>query len=243
MRTDRLAAGIFVALLLVLPAVLSPFYVTLLNYIGLYALVPDARHIAVGPQGVVTFVGTRKNTVWAVTNRNSGDTATEVKPFAPSAKFHVPNGVCWTKDGFLVVVEHNRVLNFPAAEFFYEGGDVAVIETVPQGGLIPPEEESYNHGSRVCKMGPDGLLYVSVLIGVSVPLFNVAAVWPMSRGSGQPFSTGATLHRVARLVRIEERALHPVVEGAHRRAAPDLIVHRARRLARGEDTAGLRILE
>ena len=35
--------------------------------------------------------------------------------------------------------------------------------------------------------GPDGLLYVSVLIGVSVPLFNVAAVWPMSRSSGQPF--------------------------------------------------------
>lgn len=35
--------------------------------------------------------------------------------------------------------------------------------------------------------GPDGLLYVSVLIGVSVPLFNVAAVWPMARGSGQHF--------------------------------------------------------
>lgn len=35
--------------------------------------------------------------------------------------------------------------------------------------------------------GPDGLLYVSVLIGVSVPLFNVAAVWPMVRGSGQHF--------------------------------------------------------
>src|SRR5205085_11912101 len=27
-------------------------------HIGLYALVPDARHIAVGPQGIVTFVGT-----------------------------------------------------------------------------------------------------------------------------------------------------------------------------------------
>jgi hypothetical protein len=26
--------------------------------IGLYAIVPDARHIAVGPRGVVTFVGT-----------------------------------------------------------------------------------------------------------------------------------------------------------------------------------------
>jgi hypothetical protein len=30
-------------------------------HISLYALVPDARHIAVGPQGVATFVGTRKN--------------------------------------------------------------------------------------------------------------------------------------------------------------------------------------
>ena len=35
--------------------------------------------------------------------------------------------------------------------------------------------------------GPEGLLYVSVLIGVSVPLCNVAAVWPMARGSGQHF--------------------------------------------------------
>ena len=30
-------------------------------HIGLYAIVPDARHMAVGPQGVVTFVGTRKS--------------------------------------------------------------------------------------------------------------------------------------------------------------------------------------
>jgi glucose/arabinose dehydrogenase len=130
--------------------------------IDLYAVVPDARHMAVAPSTNMLFVGTRKNTVWAVTNRNSGETATEVKPFAPSAKFHVPNGVCWTKDGFLVVVEHNRVLNFPAAEFFYEGGDVAVIETVPQGKLIPVEEESYNHHARTCRVGPDGMLYITL---------------------------------------------------------------------------------
>ena len=130
--------------------------------IDLYAVVPDARHMAVAPSNNMLFVGTRKNTVWAVTNRNSGEVATEVKPFAPSAKFHVPNGVCWTKDGFLVVVEHNRVLNFPAAEFFYEGGDVAVIETVPQGKLIPVEEESYNHHARTCRVGPDGLLYITL---------------------------------------------------------------------------------
>jgi len=75
---------------------------------------------------------------------------------------NVPNGVCWTKDGFLIVVEHNRVLNFPAAEFFYEGPDVAVIEVVPQGKLIPVDEESYNHGARVCRVGKDGMLYIAL---------------------------------------------------------------------------------
>ncbi len=140
--------------------------------IDLYAVVPDARHMAVAPNTNMLFVGTRKNTVWAVTNRNSGETATDVKPFAPSAKFHVPNGVCWTKDGFLVVVEHNRVLNFPAAEFFYEGGDVAVIETVPQGKLIPPEEESFNHHARTCRVGPDGMLYITLGQPYNVPPRN-----------------------------------------------------------------------
>jgi glucose/arabinose dehydrogenase len=137
--------------------------------IDLYAIVPDARHMAVAPSTNMLFVGTRKNTVWAVTDRNSDGIADEVKPFAPSAKFHVPNGVCWTKDGFLVVVEHNRVLNFPAAEFFYEGGDVAVIEVVAQGKLIPPEEESYNHHARTCRIGPDGMLYITLGQPFNVP--------------------------------------------------------------------------
>ena len=110
--------------------------------IDLFAIVPDARHMAVGPSTNMLFVGTRKTTVWAVTDRNSDNVADEVKPFANSLNFKVPNGVCWTRDGFLIVVEHNRVLNFPAAEFFYEGPDVAVIEAVPQGQLVPVEEES-----------------------------------------------------------------------------------------------------
>ena len=130
--------------------------------IDLYAVVPDARHMAVAPNTNMLFVGTRKTTVWAVTDRNSDGVADEVKTFAPSLKFSNPNGVCWTRDGFLIVAEHNRVLNFPAAEFFYEGPDVAVIEVVKQGGLIPVEEESFNHGARVCRIGPDGMLYVSL---------------------------------------------------------------------------------
>jgi hypothetical protein len=60
--------------------------------ISLYALVPDARHIAVGPQGVVTFVGTRKSKVYAVTDRGKAGFAEEVKEFAPSVNFTIPNG-------------------------------------------------------------------------------------------------------------------------------------------------------
>ena len=138
-------------------------------HIDLYAVVPDARHMAVAPSTNMLFVGTRKTTVWAVTDRNSDGVADEVKPFAPSLKFNNPNGVCWTKDGFLIVVEHNRVLNFPAAEFFYEGPDVAVIEVVPQGKLIPVEEESFNHGARTCRVGKDGMLYITLGQPFNVP--------------------------------------------------------------------------
>lgn len=137
--------------------------------IDLYAIVPDARHMAIAPSTNMLFVGTRKTTVWAVTDRNGDNVADEVKAFAPSLNFKVPNGVCWTKDGFLIVIEHNRILNFPAAEFFYEGPDVAVIEVVPQGQLIPPDEESFNHGARVCRIGKDGMLYVALGQPFNVP--------------------------------------------------------------------------
>ncbi|WP_370640108.1 sorbosone dehydrogenase family protein [Aurantimonas sp. HBX-1] len=137
--------------------------------IELYAVVPDARHIAVGPQGVVTFVGTRKQDVWAVTDRDKNRVADEVKQFAPSIEFAIPNGVCFSKDGFLYLAEQNRVLVLPAAEFFYESPDVAVDEVVPKGELIPVEEESFNHTARVCRIGPDDKLYISLGQPYNVP--------------------------------------------------------------------------
>lgn len=130
--------------------------------IELYAIVPDARHMAVGPQGIVTFVGTRKDKVWAVTDRNKDRVADEVKDFAPSLQFSIPNGPCFSKDGFLYIAEQNRVLLFPAAEFFYESPDVAAFNLVKKGELIPPEHESFNHTARVCKIGPDGKIYISL---------------------------------------------------------------------------------
>ncbi|HWK67947.1 MAG TPA: PQQ-dependent sugar dehydrogenase [Rhizobiaceae bacterium] len=137
--------------------------------IELYAIVPDARHMAVGPQGVVTFVGTRKTKIWAVTDRDKDRVADEVKDFAPSIDFAVPNGPCFSPEGVLYLAEQNRVLSFPAAEFFYESPDVAAFNVVKKGDLIPPDEESYNHTARVCRVGPDGKLYISLGQPFNVP--------------------------------------------------------------------------
>ncbi|MBC6715638.1 PQQ-dependent sugar dehydrogenase [Aurantimonas sp. DM33-3] len=137
--------------------------------ISLFAVVPDARHIAVGPQGVATFVGTRKQTVWAITDRDRNRVADEVKQFAPSIDFTIPNGVCFSDDGFLFIAEQNRVLVLPAAEFFYESPDVAVGVVVDKGELIPAAEESFNHTARVCRIGPDNKLYVSLGQPYNVP--------------------------------------------------------------------------
>jgi glucose/arabinose dehydrogenase len=138
-------------------------------HIALYAMVPDARHMAVGPQGVVTFVGTRKSKIWAVTDRGKSGVADEVKEFAPSIAKILPNGVCFSRDGMLYTIEQNRVLSYAAAEFFYESPDVAVGAVVPEGELIPKDAESYNHTARVCKVGPDNKLYVSLGQPFNVP--------------------------------------------------------------------------
>jgi glucose/arabinose dehydrogenase len=137
--------------------------------IDLYAVVPDARHMAIGPSTGIVFVGTRKTRIWAVTDRTKTRVADEVKVFAPSVNFKVPNGVCFSPDGVLYVVEHNRVLSFPAAEFFYEGPDVAAATVVPQGQLVPEVEESFNHGARTCRIGPDNKLYITMGNPFNVP--------------------------------------------------------------------------
>ncbi len=131
-------------------------------HIALYAVVPDARHMAVGPQGIVTIVGTRKTEAWAVTDRNKDGKADEVKNFAPSLAKAIPNGPCFSPDGMLYIAEQNRVLQYPAAEFFYESPDVVAVPIVAQGELIPPDHESYNHTARVCRVGPDGKLYIAL---------------------------------------------------------------------------------
>ncbi len=130
--------------------------------IELFATVPGARHMAVSRNKSMVWVGTRRSTVWKVTDRDGDNFAESVKEFSPSVSFDLPNGVCFAPDGVLYVVERNRVLQFPAAENLQKGSDSAAIAIVKQGELIPPDEESLGHSARVCVIGPDDKLYISL---------------------------------------------------------------------------------
>jgi len=130
--------------------------------IELFAIVPDARNMAVSRNKATVWVGTRKTTVWSVTDRDMDNVADTVEEFSPSVNFDIPNGPCYSKDGFLFIAERNRVMMFPAAEYFMEGSDTVAFAIVKQGELIPPDEESYNHTARVCAIGPDNKLYISL---------------------------------------------------------------------------------
>ena len=131
--------------------------------IELFAVVPDAR------------------------DRDMDNVADTVERFAPNIKFDIPNGPCYSDDGHLYIAERNRVLWFPAAEYFMESPDTVAIPIINQGELIPEAEESYNHTGRVCAIGPDNMLYVSMgqPFNVSPPekqeLYNKVGIGGMIR--------------------------------------------------------------
>jgi len=135
--------------------------------IDVFAIVPDARHMAVSKSIGVVYTGTRKSAAWAVTDRNRDRIADEVKVLVPSIQKKVPNGMCVTDDGILYLVEHNRVIILPAIEFFYESPDVAIDGIIEP--LVPVEEESFNHGARTCSIGPDNKLYITLGQPFNVP--------------------------------------------------------------------------
>jgi glucose/arabinose dehydrogenase len=145
-------------------------------HIELYAVVPDARQIAVDPSTGDVFVGTTRSHVWRVTDRDQRHVADDVTAFAPSVSFTMPNGVCFAPDGTLYVAEQNRVLAFAAAQLGKRGGEgVTPSVVVPQGKLIPPKFESGGHSARVCRVGPDGKLYIALGQPWNVPPKNI---WP-----------------------------------------------------------------
>lgn len=130
--------------------------------IELFAIVPDARQMAVSRNTAAVWVGTRKSTVYSVNDRDMDNVADTVEEFSPSVKFDIPAGACYSPDGFLFIAERNRVMMFPAAEYFMEGPDTVAFAIVKQGELIPADEESYNHTTRSCVIGPDNRIYISL---------------------------------------------------------------------------------
>jgi len=130
--------------------------------IALFAVVPGARHMAVGPETGMVFVGTLRDKVWVVTDTDRDGTADRVERFIPAIKLRIPNGPCFSSDGDLYIAELNRVLVFPAAEHFRDNPDFSARLVVPEGKLIPLDDESGNHSTRVCRIGPDDKLYIAL---------------------------------------------------------------------------------
>lgn len=129
-------------------------------HIDLYALVPGARQMALSPKGDVLFVGTRRSGVWRIPDHDRNGVADTIEKFAAAVDFDMPNGVAVDRNGTLFVAERNRILKFPNAD--QPGQPPAPVAVVPQGQLIPPDEQSNTHSARVIRFGPDGWLYVSL---------------------------------------------------------------------------------
>ena len=74
----------------------------------------------------------------------------------------MPHGVCFSNDGALFLVERNRVTRFDDAENTWRDAAANAKVVVKSGDLVPRNEESRGHSSRVCRIGPDGKLYISL---------------------------------------------------------------------------------
>lgn len=121
--------------------------------ISVYAQgIPDARSLALGPEGTV-FVGNRReDKVWAVVDTNGDHRADRAVVVAEGLTS--PNGVA-VREGDLYVAERSRVLKFPDIE--------ARIDNPPEPEVIRDDfPADPHHGWKYIAFGPDGYLYVPV---------------------------------------------------------------------------------
>jgi glucose/arabinose dehydrogenase len=119
--------------------------------ISLYAEVPGARSLTMGPGGTL-FVGTREGSVYAVIDAGDGTRAKRVVTLAKD--LNEPNGVA-VRDGALFVAEVSRILRFDRIESRLDipPNPVVVTDALPKDG---------HHGWKFIAFGPDGWLYVPI---------------------------------------------------------------------------------
>ena len=58
--------------------------------IEIFAVAPDARHMAVSRNKGTVWIGTRKTRVWQATDRDMDNVADTVEQFAPTVNFDIP---------------------------------------------------------------------------------------------------------------------------------------------------------
>ena len=149
-----------------LPAMLARIKLPPGFHIEFLASAPGARALTVSPDQSTLVVGTTGKAVYQMALGRRGASA---ERFAPGVNFVMPNGPCFAPNGDLFIAEHNRVLRFsPAADG--KGWDETHPKAiVPLGELIPAAETSPIHSARVCRIGPDGLLYIAIGQPYNVP--------------------------------------------------------------------------
>lgn len=114
--------------------------------------VPNARSMALSPEGTL-FVGSRTaGRVYAVLDQNKDNKADKVIIIAQGMR--MPNGVA-IRDGDLYVAEISRVLRYDNIEADLNNPPAPVVIN----DTFPKDE---HHGWKFIRFGPDGMLYVPV---------------------------------------------------------------------------------
>ena len=113
--------------------------------------VPGARSLALGAEGSL-FVGTRSETVYALSDTDGDNYAETVRIIADD--LNVPNGVAF-REGDLYVAEISRILRYDKIENRLSSppDPVVIVDTLPKDA---------HHGWKFIRFGPDGKLYVPV---------------------------------------------------------------------------------
>ena len=133
-------------------------------HIEVYARVPNARQLAIGPDGTL-YVGSRGGSVYAVPDQNHDMKADHVYPMLKGLNF--ANGVAF-HDGDLYVAEIQRIhrLRNITGHWAHPPKDEIVFDKLP---------DKEHHGWKFIRFSPDGYLYVPVgapdNIGIFPPPF------------------------------------------------------------------------